>query len=212
LSNVPANLPVRLAALLHDVGKPSTRKTVYRALEGILEAPVDTFYGHEEASACIAVGVLRRLRFPTEMVQRVSRLCALHMRPMQLYNDWPPSTKAIRRLVHAAGDDLTSLLALNYADILGKGTATEEDTDKHVVLVRLTIQEYLNTDVVEATSPLDGNELVEAYFGTPGPVVGRWKKRLTDAVVDGIIAEGDKEAAHDYLQREGLIRVDTLGF
>lgn len=212
LTHSPANITVRLCALLHDTGKGVTHKTISKPLEGNVDPCLrDTFYGHEKESAKIAKSVLRRLRYPTETVETVGKLCDMHMRPMMLYNDWPPSRKAIRRLVHDAGDDLQALFALNSADILGKGTdVTDEELRMSYDLMKSCADEYFNTDVVVAESPLDGNELMYYFFGFPGPGVGAAKEKLKNAVVDGIIGEGDKDAALDLLQREGYKRIDTI--
>src|SRR5438067_1680669 len=99
----PADLIVRLAALFHDVGKPST-------------ATADgAFTGHEEVGAELASGALTRLRFAQREIEVVARLVRLHLRPVYYSPEWKDG--AVRRLARDAGAQLDRLMALARADL-----------------------------------------------------------------------------------------------
>ena len=104
-SLAPAELITRLAALLHDVGKPKVHE---------LRDGKPTFIGHQDVGASMAGPALRHLRYPGEIVDAVTKLIRLHMRPIQ-YDPQGWEDKAVRRLVRDAGDELdrlTSMLGL----------------------------------------------------------------------------------------------------
>src|SRR5437773_2623111 len=101
-SLAPPELITRLAALLHDVGKPKVHE---------LRDGKPTFIGHQEVGATMTGPALRHLRYPGEIVDAVTKLVRLHMRPIQ-YDPQGWEDKAVRRLVRDAGDQLDRLLAL----------------------------------------------------------------------------------------------------
>jgi poly(A) polymerase len=190
VENVPSNATLRLAALFHDTGKPATREIL---LEGDLVR--DTFHGHEQISAKLARQAMRRLRFPTEMVEKVTHICRMHMRPLQLYNNWPPSRRAIRRFIRDCADHgvtYRDILKLNVADVLGH---TNCDLTNTYTLIEMCAQEEATSNVSQVESPLSGDEIMEGYGIGPGKHIGELKRYLLNAVVDGDIPENDKEAA-----------------
>jgi poly(A) polymerase len=190
VENMPPEATVRLAALFHDTGKPATRG---ESLEGNLVR--DTFYGHEQVSAKLARQALRRLRFPTEIVEKVTHICRMHMRPLQLYNNWPPTRRAIRRFIRDCTDNgvtFEDILRLNIADVKGH---TNCDLTNTYALLDMCRQEESITNVSSAKSPLDGSEIMGAYGIGPGAHIGELKRFLLNAIVDGDIPENDKEAA-----------------
>src|SRR6267142_2094862 len=103
VERVPAELIVRLAALVHDVGKPSTA------------TPDGAFTGHETVGAAIARSALERLRFAQKDVDAVVLLVRLHLRPVYYRSEW--SDGAVRRLARDAGEQLDRLMALARADV-----------------------------------------------------------------------------------------------
>jgi putative nucleotidyltransferase with HDIG domain len=102
-------LPLRMAALLHDVGKPKARE--------VSEDGKISFNGHEKFSAEIAKKLLTELGFEPEFIHTVAMLCHNHMRTKQFGNDPKTmSTKAIRRIMVNAGNDFNLLMELIHAD------------------------------------------------------------------------------------------------
>src|SRR5450631_2485120 len=102
LERVPGDLVLRLAALFHDVGKPSTA------------TPDGAFTGHENAGAEMARSALERLRFSQKEIETVVKLVRLHLRPVYYRSEWTDG--AVRRLARDAGAQLDGLMALAHAD------------------------------------------------------------------------------------------------
>jgi poly(A) polymerase len=156
------NPTLRLAALLHDIGKPGTRQVTP---EGI------TFHHHEVVGARMARERLRALRYPAHVVDDVSRLVELHLR-FHGYNEW--SDSAVRRYVRDAGPLLDMLNQLTRADCTTQNPfkakkleALQDDLEERIA--RLAEEENLEA----MRPPLDGNQVMEHLRIPAGPVVGR---------------------------------------
>jgi putative nucleotidyltransferase with HDIG domain len=181
----PPDLTTRLAALLHDVGKPA----VHELREG-----KPTFIGHQEVGAVMAGAALRHLRYPGDMVDAVTALIRLHMRPIQ-YDPQGWEDKAVRRLVRDAGDQLDRLLALARADMRASHYPDVKKIDDLEARIR-----RLDAGAIAAIrSPLSGEELMQRFGRPPGPWIKRVKSALEEAIVDGTLPS-DKPAAWDYLE------------
>jgi poly(A) polymerase len=181
----PPDLTTRLAALLHDVGKPA----VHELREG-----KPTFIGHQEVGAVMAGPALRHLRYPGELVDAVTILVRLHMRPIQ-YDPQGWEDKAVRRLVRDAGEQLDRLLALARADMQASHYPDVTKIDDLEARIR-----RLDADAIAAIrSPLTGEELMQRFGRPPGPWIKRVKSALEEAIVDGALAS-DAQAAWDYLE------------
>lgn len=185
----PAHLTVRLAALLHDVGKPATA------------TPDGAFHGHEAVGAEMAEVALRRLRFSNAEIARVGTLIRLHLRPVYYDSQWTDG--AVRRLARAAGDLLEPLLALARADIGASAYPEPEKVDE----LAARLEAVLTESPTRLEAPVTGEELMAALGLEPGPEVGRAKQRLQDLVL-----EGDLEPSRDDLlayareHRDDLLR------
>jgi poly(A) polymerase len=177
----PPDLVVRLAALLHDVGKPSTA------------APDGSFLGHEKVGAELAATALTRLRFSNSVVERVVRLVALHLRPVYYGPEWTDG--AVRRLARDAGEDLPALLQLARADI---GASAYDKPEKLEELAR-RLEEVRDEEPSRLRSPVSGEDLMRARGLPPGPEVGRLKARLDELVMEGEI-EPSRAAVLRYLE------------
>ncbi len=188
LENLPpdASLVLRLAVLLHDVGKPPTRTQDAKGVH---------FYGHQNVGAQIAEDLLRRLRYSNDIVEDVVRLVRLHMRPGEYDYTW--SDAAVRRLIRDAGPLLNDLLSLVRADIAASNPAMPkaniEALEERIRM--LTTRE----DVQALDSPLTGKEIMQLLHLKPGKQVGRWKAFLLNEVIEGRLAPGDKEGARRLL-------------
>jgi poly(A) polymerase len=184
---MPAGVVERWAGLLHDVGKPATRREAAGKI---------SFLGHQEEGAQMAESILRRLRFANEEAERVATLVRLHMRPIQ-YDPAGWQDSAVKRLIRDAGEALPQLLALARADM---GASHYPGADK---LDHLEARiEALDAARVRALRPpVDGNAIMARFGLPPGPAVKRAKALLEEALIDGRL-EPDPEAALQLLARE----------
>jgi putative nucleotidyltransferase with HDIG domain len=183
-SLAPPDLITRLAALLHDVGKPAVHE---------LRDGKPTFIGHQEVGATMAGPALRHLRYAGEVVDAVTKLIRLHMRPIQ-YDPQGWEDKAVRRLVRDAGDQLDRLLALARADMRASHYPDVKKIDDLEARIR-----RLDAEAIKAIrSPLTGEELMARTGRPAGPWIKRVKSALEDAIVDGTLAP-DPQAAWRYL-------------
>jgi putative nucleotidyltransferase with HDIG domain len=163
---------VRLAALLHDVGKPRVRQLV--AGEG-------TFYGHDKLGAELADAMLRRLRFANDDREAVVRLVRHHL--FEYREEW--SDAAVRRFIRRVGEDLIpDLFALRLADARAAGFTPTAPAS----LARLRARIEAAVRDRERGMPLDlavdGRDVMAALGLAPGPEVGRWLARLWEAVLE----------------------------
>ena len=177
----PPDLIVRLAALLHDVGKPATA------------TPDGAFTGHEEVGAGMAKAALERLRFPQRDIDAVVSLVRLHLRPVYYRSEW--SDGAVRRLAREAGAQIERLMALARADIAASAYPEPEKLDE--LAARLV--SVLSEQPTRMAAPIDGEDIMRALGLPPGREVGRVKERLGELIMDGEI-EPTREAVLEYLR------------
>ena len=189
VERAPEARVVRLAALLHDVGKPGTAR---------VSPSGPTFHRHQQVGAEIARQLLRRLRLPNSEVERVARLVELHMHPIQYRSEWADS--AVRRLWHRAGDLLPELLQLARADTLASGYPGTGQLDELERRLEAVARENPG-----GLKPALGGAQLKAWKGWPdGPWIGRAQRLLLEAAVQGELRPGDddaEEAARAHLQR-----------
>jgi len=165
----PANRPVvRLAGLLHDIGKPST----------IDEGP---FRGHETAGAGMAKALLERLRYPRAVVEKVTRLVRQHM--FTYDRDWGDA--GVRRFIQRVGvDAVDDLFALREADSVGSGLPPDAG-DLEELRARVAAELAAAVALDRSRLAVDGDDLM-AELGVPaGPHLGR----ILDALLDRVIAD-----------------------
>lgn len=176
-------LPLRMAALLHDIGKPSTREITEDAV---------TFYHHEARGARMAEKRLKELRFPNEFVDEVKHLVAMHGRAMDVHN-WTDS--AVRRYVRDAGPYLGSLNRLVRADCTTRDTAKAKRLAARMDELEARIAELAEREELDRIRPeLDGNEIIAHLNLDPGPLVGEaWNHLLEIRLEEGVIG---KEVAY----------------
>jgi poly(A) polymerase len=184
-SLAPVELVTRLAALLHDVGKPAVHE---------LRDGKPTFIGHQEVGATMAGPALRHLRYPGEVIDAVTSLIRLHMRPIQ-YDPQGWEDKAVRRLVRDAGDQLDRLLALARADM----RASHYPDVKKIDDLEARIQRLDARAIAAIRSPLSGEDLMARTGRPAGPWIKQVKSALEDAIVDGAL-QADPESAWGYLE------------
>jgi poly(A) polymerase len=155
-------LRLRLAALMHDIGKPATREVTADGVQ---------FHHHEVVGARMARVRLQTLRFPGALVDEVCRLIELHLRFHGYGEGWTDS--AVRRYVRDAGSLLDDLNQLTRADVTTRNErrakqfqALQDDLEERIA--RLAEQENLE----QMRPPLDGRQVMERLGVKPGPVVG----------------------------------------
>ena len=184
-SLAPPELVTRLAALLHDVGKPAVHE---------LRDGKPTFIGHQEKGAEMAGPALRHLRYPGDVIDAVTKLIHLHMRPIQ-YDPQGWEDKAVRRLVRDAGEQLDRLLAWARADMRASHSPDVKKIDDLEARIR-----RLDAGAIAAIrSPLTGGELMARTGRPAGPWIKQVKSALEDAIVDGTLPP-DAQAAWRYLE------------
>jgi poly(A) polymerase len=180
------DLTLRLAALLHDVGKPHTREITPEGVQ---------FHHHEVVGARMARERLKALRYPTHVIDDVVRLVEMHLR-FHGYSEW--SDSAVRRYVRDAGPLLDRLNQLTRADCTTQNpqkakqlSALQDDLEERIA--RLAEEENLEA----IRPPLDGTQVMEHLGIAPGPIVGRALEHLMQLRLDrGLIDEAE---AYDLL-------------
>ncbi|TME47998.1 MAG: HD domain-containing protein [Chloroflexi bacterium] len=180
----PHDLITRLAGLLHDVGKPAVHE---------LRDGKPTFIGHQDVGATMAGSALHRLRYSGEVIQSVTKLIRLHMRPIQ-YTPEGWEDKAVRRLVRDAGDQLERLLILARADM----RASHYPDVKKIDDLEARIERLDAAAIAAIQSPLTGDELMARTGRPAGPWIKRVKSALEEAIIDGTLT-ADGDAAWRYL-------------
>jgi poly(A) polymerase len=182
----PARPAVRWAALLHDAGKPLTRRV---SVEGDVH-----FFGHERAGAELAGEILSRLNADKQLRAAVRALVELHGRPAAYDASW--SDSAVRRLVLDAGPAWDDLLDLAAADVTSGRERKRLEAARRVEELRHHFQRLQEeAEIARLESPLDGNDLMAMFQRPPGPWIKRIKEHLRELVIDGELAPGDREGA-----------------
>jgi len=192
LARVTDNVWLRLAGLFHDIAKPRTK--------AFKEGVGWTFYGHDVVGAKMVRSIFRRLKLPIDKSKYVEKLVRLHLRPMALVDE-SVTDSAIRRLIVQAGEDLDDLIKLCRADITTKNPKLVEEYSRNYDMVVKKIKEVEEKDRLRAfKSPVDGNEIMQALGLSPGPLVGRLKKAIEEAILEGLIPN-EHDAAFEYLMK-----------
>jgi tRNA nucleotidyltransferase (CCA-adding enzyme) len=157
---------VRLAALLHDIGKPSTQAD-------------GRFHHHDAAGAALAESLLRRLRYPRSAADEVTHLVRHHMFPV----DPEATDAAIRRFIKRIGRDrLDALFALRRADDIGSGMPPDAP---ELLAFQARVAAELEAEVALERNALavDGTDLIGELGLEPGPTLGRVLDELVDRVI-----------------------------
>ena len=190
MDNMPPELELRLAALLHDIGKPRTKSM---GADGI------HFYHHEAVGAKMASRRLKSLKYPTSFIADVVKMIEMHMRFHTYRLGWADS--AVRRYIRDCGPLIGNINKLVRADCTTRNPFQSrkfksllDELDERIIVLEE------EEESAKIRPPIDGTEVMNYLGLKPGPEVGRVMKALLEARIDGEITT--KEDAYALIDKE----------
>ncbi len=183
------SLELRLASLLHDIGKPKARR------KGEAGGKEWTFYGHEVVGARMAEKILTDLRYPTKIIEKVTKLVRMHM----FFSDTSMITlSAVRRVVAKIGkDNIWDLMNLRACDRIGTGRPKADPY--RLRKYHAMIDEALRDPISVGMLKIDGKKIMEVTGEIPGPKIGFVLHALLEEVLDD-----PKKNTEEYLHSRAI--------
>lgn len=181
-------LEIRLSALFHDISKPETSRISH-------ETGQITFYGHEVVGSRVTKTILDRMKFPSKVVEKVTKMVRWHM----FFSDTETITlSAVRRMINNVGrENIWDLMNIRICDRIGTGRPKENPY--RLRKYKAMIEEAMVDPVSVAMLKIDGKRIMEVTHVTPGPKIGHILNALLEEVL-----ENPKLNTAEYLEGKTL--------
>ncbi|HQO10205.1 MAG TPA: CCA tRNA nucleotidyltransferase [Clostridiales bacterium] len=192
ISKVSNDIKLRLAALMHDIGKSKTK--YFRPDQGW------TFHGHDDKGSEMFFNIADRMKWSNDIREYVSKIILLHHRPISLAKE-EVTDSGVRRLLFEGGCLVDDLMLLCRADIT---TANKNKLNKYLEnfdnLSKKIVQVEEKDKLRNFKPPLGGDDIMKLFGIKEGPEIGRIKKQIVDAILSGEI-DNDKDSAMEMLSK-----------